>query len=632
MFGVHGSHLMGTIALILISWIQYTLLIVPFIHWNELYLTALALFTLNLTLLFSVACTDPGILPRQHFRNEKSASANIIRKDAMALHSNFCKICNIWRPSRARHCKYCDNCVDIFDHHCPVSMFICVIIPKATPLRSLISTYSCMQWTGTCIGMRNYPQFFAFVSSVLMSSLFILACAVYLLLGWVLVGATTDMPLLRIVALGTTIPWCCTMLFLVGTLLVFHVYLIYRGQTTNEYFREKRALRRVPATASAPTEGSNRTTSACCQSTLPWSSTTTNSRQVTTSDDVYNSINTTAEGEDPRVPASPGQIGHETASLQLSINDVNESMTTAETKDSMLYAVTHDMLQTTAELLLTPLFDADSTPFPHLSPSPLSPQSPESPQYTNAPAHPPLSTARRTPPRYPLDHTTSPVVDHDIDVKPQPQSTMQVKGRCSLSGQRPQLSLALPAIEEVKSESDRSAPSNQPSHDMVTQDSAVLVPSSETDSADGTTGCAACAIVCLPCYAMALAVEQGGCLRTSQPTHAHERQAPRQGHCVASDYYSTYSYSYSADAHSHVHSGAVPQASPDRAPRQQNSRYTYAYLCGFLPIIPHSRLLPMWQWEDEQDAAQQEAMLEVLFDQLRVALRSEALNSDDFSV
>lgn len=120
MLGVHSAHLLSTVGLIFLSWTQYIMLIAPFLHWHKLYLAATVLFFANFVFLFSVACKDPGILPRQHFRNEKSASTGIIRKDAAALKTQFCKICNIWRPSRARHCKYCDNCVDVFDHHCPV--------------------------------------------------------------------------------------------------------------------------------------------------------------------------------------------------------------------------------------------------------------------------------------------------------------------------------------------------------------------------------------------------------------------------------------------------------------------------------------------------------------------------------
>ena len=118
--GVHWNHLVVSTAILIVSWVEYAGLVIPFTRRDILYAVALAKGTIDLLLLISVATSDPGIQPRQLFKNEKSTSVTLIRKDAAALKSSFCKICNIWRPPRARHCRFCDNCVDVFDHHCPV--------------------------------------------------------------------------------------------------------------------------------------------------------------------------------------------------------------------------------------------------------------------------------------------------------------------------------------------------------------------------------------------------------------------------------------------------------------------------------------------------------------------------------
>lgn len=481
--------------------------------------------------------------------------------------------------------------------------------------------------------MRNYPQFFLFVSSVLVSALFVLAGALYLLLGWVLAGASTDMPILRIIALGTTIPWCCVVLFLVTTLLGFHVYLIYNGLTTNEYFRKKRAQRRISMTPPAPTEHNNHNRGGVWYCwTLPWASATTNnnttsSRQVTTSDDVYNSITTSAEGEDLPTVTSPGgeNLTTEAGGLQLELNNLNyptpthPTQTAQEGNGGAKYSAGERMLRATADLMLTPLFDAEATPFPHLSPGASPSPSPLSPQYSPELRHP-----YREPPRGVLPgdaaagggNSTNDASNFESGTDPAyssqraeiPSSDRIIK----LYNHRPTLTLTLPPIEEVKSESDNGFLSAELSQAARTQDSAVATVRTVAlkDVLQRRGCCVSCtAVVCLPCLVVKHcgrpATYDGDRVRASTGAHTNDNNSPPYR----------------------------PNSPSGSVKGDRNERYTYAYFCGCVPIVPHSRLLPLWQYEDERDTQQQEEMLEVLFDQLRVALRREALDSSaDFSV
>ncbi|EPY24617.1 hypothetical protein AGDE_01357 [Angomonas deanei] len=100
---------------------------------------------------------DPGIVPPapkgpDYDPNKRTEKVMIKGKEVSLF---ICKTCNVPRPPRSTHCKFCDVCVEEFDHHCGV--------------------------LGSCVGKRNF-RFFAgyFIITVVLQLYAIIRSIVFL--------------------------------------------------------------------------------------------------------------------------------------------------------------------------------------------------------------------------------------------------------------------------------------------------------------------------------------------------------------------------------------------------------------------------------------------------------------------
>ena len=170
--------------------------------------------------LYRAGLTDPGYLPRGTLEiPEQHLQFNPRTQE------KFCETCRIWRPPRAKHCRYCNSCVRQFDHHCP--------------------------WVGTCVGERNYRYFVHFLWGVTVYALFGTITSGYNLYLQAYDKAKHDSDggssnnnvdwTSKLMAAITDDIWSFLICIFAGliflsvvALSIYHMHLICLGQTTNE--------------------------------------------------------------------------------------------------------------------------------------------------------------------------------------------------------------------------------------------------------------------------------------------------------------------------------------------------------------------------------------------------------------
>jgi palmitoyltransferase ZDHHC9/14/18 len=180
-----------------------------------------------LSSFFKAAMGDPGILPQaihllddNHIMPQEYGIGVAVpgKLPGLPVYMKYCSTCRIWRPPRTFHCAKCDRCIDLHDHHCV--------------------------YLNICIGRRNHRYFIAFIVSSAVGCYYMAACCFYHLFKFwegsslSFAASARHTPVSFLLAIygifASLFP---------SVLVLFHVLLALRGQTTHEYLRSDRRRR-----------------------------------------------------------------------------------------------------------------------------------------------------------------------------------------------------------------------------------------------------------------------------------------------------------------------------------------------------------------------------------------------------
>ncbi|CAG9326253.1 unnamed protein product [Blepharisma stoltei] len=179
------------------------------------------------TILFMIICTiiDPTDLAIEAERNAKNGTSSY----KISGLTKICRICKSYVHDNAKHCGYCDRCVDGFDHHC--------------------------KWLNNCVGKKNYKYFIFLILSLEFFLVDQILGSVYIMAGinkkweeYENILDNYDMNDSEIYGYMTVICFFCLIalgLFISNTyLILMHIYLNYKGWSTYQYIliiRESKA-------------------------------------------------------------------------------------------------------------------------------------------------------------------------------------------------------------------------------------------------------------------------------------------------------------------------------------------------------------------------------------------------------
>ena len=169
----------------------------------------IASMCIDLYTLVDVGTSESGIIPKSSMKVNTDYKYFIqpLKSNAEMIELKVCRTCHIVRPPRSFHCKKCNACIEVQDHHCP--------------------------WTGTCIGRRTHKKFIIFLLATFNHGV-VAGTLGYWPLKWKWHKGITDLYVFSSVIL---MAYSIIILTLMFGFSLFHLSLAFGNITTNEKLR-----------------------------------------------------------------------------------------------------------------------------------------------------------------------------------------------------------------------------------------------------------------------------------------------------------------------------------------------------------------------------------------------------------
>ncbi|KAL3834143.1 hypothetical protein ACJIZ3_008879 [Penstemon smallii] len=170
-------------------------------------LVSLCVFSLMVCVLSDPGRVPPGYVPDVE---ENQGPDQEIKKSGTL--QRRCDKCSVYKPPRTHHCRVCKRCILRMDHHCI--------------------------WINNCVGHRNYKAFLLLVFYACVASTYsaIIITSCTFLKEWDSVSSHS------LKSFYISCGFMSVFLSLIlGTLLLWHIYLTTHNMTTIEYHDAKRA-------------------------------------------------------------------------------------------------------------------------------------------------------------------------------------------------------------------------------------------------------------------------------------------------------------------------------------------------------------------------------------------------------